>query len=80
MSLDLTHSGQPSPESRTQAVVSAGDARTLTLRLRAAPLSARVDAMEGSVAVPVLHAPLPSTLRAGVVGADASPLTLTLRR
>ena len=80
MSLDLTHSGSPAPESRPQSAGTAGDARTLTLRLRAQPLSARGEAMEGSLAVPVAHAPLPTTLHAAVVGADAAPLTLTLQR
>ena len=78
MSFDLLPFGAPAPESRTQAAAAPAEARTLTVPLRRPALSA--DGMADRLSLEAGVPALPSTLRAGVVAADASVLTLTLER
>lgn len=78
MSFDLSPFGGPTPESRVQPAGALGEGRTLTVPLRRPALSA--DGVAGNLSLLLTQPAAPNTLRASVVAADASALTLTLRK
>ena len=80
MSFERMPSGATAQQPRPQAVPAGGEARTLTLRLRSPAAAPQVEVAEGSLVVPVTHPAMPHTLHAGVVRAEAAPLTLTFHR